>query len=148
MEISESGLAFLRLWESFRPCPERDEFGRLLIGYGHRVRDGEHWAEITEAQADAVLRVDLGAVVRALAVTVPGPFAPHEIDALCSLAFEVGAGALVGSALVRHFSQGSRRAAADEFLTFGHPAQGRYRRIAERALFLGATLQIGEIGQV
>lgn len=137
MEISESGLAFLRQWEPFRPSASRDEFGRLLIGYGHRVREGERWSEITEAQADAVLRADLGAVVRALAVTVPGPFAQHEADALCALAYEVGAGALVGSALVRHFSQGNRQAAADEFPTFGHPAHGRYRRIAERALFLG-----------
>jgi lysozyme len=49
--------------------------GYCTIGYGHVIRDGENFTELTEKQADSLLRVDFNKALRSvdLSVKLSGP---------------------------------------------------------------------------
>ena len=96
MDISEAGVAFIKEWEGFEAQVYDDVAGYGTIGYGHKVRAGERFGTLTEAQADTLLRADLARFVRAVNNSIPGQltqnqwaggFLGHEgIFACCSAA--------------------------------------------------------------
>jgi lysozyme len=115
------------------------------IGYGHtgpEVHRGLVW---TQGQADAGLALDVARFsdkVEGLvgtAATTQG-----EFDALVSFAFNVGAGNLASSTLLRKHKAGDKAGAAVEFGKWTHAA-GKVlpglvtRRKAEAALYLGGA---------
>lgn len=141
--LSPSGLAFIRSWEDFRPAPYRDAGGRLTIGYGHLIRPGEHFSEITLAEAEHLLSEDVLAVELGLSgLCHDVELVLREFDALCSFAFNIGLGAFYHSTLCRLLKAGDKTRAADEFPRWCHVAGRevaglRARREAERRVFLG-----------
>lgn len=115
------------------------------IGYGHtgpEVHRGIVW---TQGQADAALALDVARFsdkVEGLvgtAATTQG-----EFDALVAFAFNVGAGNLASSTLLRKHKAGDKAGAAVEFGKWTHAA-GKVlpglvtRRKAEAALYLGGV---------
>lgn len=142
MDISEVGIAFIKEWEGFEPQVYDDVAGYGTIGYGHKLRAGERFGALTEAQADTLLRSDLARFVRAVNNSVPGSLTQNQFDALVSFTYNVGEGALLTSTLIRRMREGDIAGAADEFKRWtyagGKPVAGlAKRRLAERALFLG-----------
>lgn len=151
---SEATLALLTHFEQgpdggFAPRVYRDWAGHKTIGWGHRVRPCESFpTPIDEAQANALLRLDLERIASMLDATLGKlPVTQCMFDAICCWAFNVGLGAALGSTLMVRLKAGEWSAAADEFLRWDkatNPTTGKKeplagltrRREAERALFL------------
>lgn len=138
-----------------------DPVGIWTIGWGHVVRfrgqplrgaDNRGIARalypggITRAQAEALLRGDLIDTISNVQALVKVPVSDGAFGALVSFAFNVGAGALAQSTLLRKLNARDFAGAADQFLVWNKgrkngvlvelPGLTRRRR-AERALFLG-----------
>lgn len=145
--VSQGGVALVARFEGFRSWPYRDAVGVWTIGYGETRGVGpttKPWSQAYAAQQlkDRLNRDFLPAV---LAAAQAGGLTlrQHEIDALTSLAYNLGPGIFgadhsIGAALRR----GDRAAAANAFLLYdkagGKTLPGlSARRREERALFLG-----------
>lgn len=151
--LSPSGAEFVARYEGFRAYPYFCEAGKRTIGFGHVMRKGEEWPDgIHEGQALDLLMQDATREAKPVAAALKVPIKPHEADALISLAFNVGGGAIAKSTLLRLINDGQREAAADQFLVWDKvrvdgslkPSRGlRRRRMAEQRLFLFADYEGG-----
>ena len=114
MNISANGLAIIKRHEGLRmhAYPDPASGGEpWTIGYGHTagVRAGQ---TITQAEAEAFLLADLAWVERTIDECVTSPLTQGQYDALCSLIFNIGAGAFKGSTLLRELNARDYEAAA------------------------------------
>lgn len=100
MQLSDKGLALIKLHESLRLTAYRCPAGVLTIGYGHTGNDVRDGMSITQAQADALLRQD----VKDAEATVNRQnlrISQNQFDALVSLTFNIGSGNFGNSTLLR-----------------------------------------------
>jgi len=138
-------------------CPA----GIWTIGWGHAIVDGGvqlkgpaqkararalYPGGITRAQAEALLRGDLVPRAASVSSLLKKPVSDAQFGALIALLFNIGAGNLAASTLVRKLNAGDVIGAADQFLVWDkarvngvlQPLAGlTRRRRAERAMFLG-----------
>lgn len=148
MQTSDQGIALIKRHEGVRleayPDPGRG-WEIPTIGVGHTSAAGPpavtRGMRITEAGADAILRADLAKFERAVNSLVHVSLTQAQFDALVSLAFNIGPGALAKSTLLRKLNRSDYQGAADQFLVWnksnGKTLPGLVsRRKAERALFL------------
>lgn len=140
----DAGVALIKSFEGLRLEKYRDAVGKWTIGYGHLILPNENFPRpITEAEADALLRKDLQTSERGVHRLVTVDLDQDQFDALVSFTFNLGAGNLQSSTLLKLLNQGEYTQAADQFLRW-NKAGGRVlsgltrRREAERALFLQA----------
>lgn len=140
--LSQRGVEFIAGFEGFVDHVYRDAVGIPTIGFGHVVRNGEHFATITRAQGLQLLADDAHlATAAVLIATRPRSLSQGQLDALTSFVYNVGAGAFRSSTLLRKLNAGDSKGAADEFLKWdragGRELAGlKTRRLAERRLFL------------
>ena len=141
LTLTSQGAAFIARFEGFKRqsyvCPA----GFLSIGFGHRIQPGETFSSLTEAEALTLLQQDAQREAAPVARVLNVPLTTYQQDALISLAFNCGGGAIKKSALVRFLNAGLITDAADQFLVWnkagGKTSKGlTRRRQAERALFL------------
>lgn len=143
MKTSQTGLDLIKAFEGLQLEAYRCPAGVWTVGYGttKNVRRG---MRITKRQAEILLSEDVAEFERAVEQAVTIELQQHEFDALVSFAYNVGAGALASSTLVRKLNTGDRAGAAREFDRW-NKAGGRVlpgltrRRAAERALFEGQS---------
>lgn len=104
-------------FEGFRPDPYPDAVGKLTVGYGHLIKDGELFpAPLTKEDALAILAKDLLETRRGVDALFRDIFLTYyELAALTSFAFNVGVGALEKSTLRRRVLSRNGVAAAHEF---------------------------------
>lgn len=141
MEYSDRGLSLTKGFESCRFTAYLDSVGVPTIGYGHTagVKIGD---TCTQAQADEWLMQDLLAAVIAVNRLVKVPLTQGQFDALVDFTFNLGAGNLQNSTLLRRLNERNYTAAAMEFLRWNR-AGGKVltgltrRRLAEQQLFNG-----------
>jgi lysozyme len=95
MITSENGIALIKKSEGFVAHPY-DDNGKQAIGYGHDFQPGEDVpVQITEAQADTLLRQDLAARIEPfLTSLVPPACTQNQFDALADFGYNLGPGAL------------------------------------------------------
>ncbi len=145
---TERGLQFIRDQEALRTRAYQDSAGYWTIGYGHKIVTGDglnSQSVISAAQAENLLRQDVGRFVAGVRAQVRVPITQNQFDALVSLAFNIGLSALAGSTLLRKLNAGDIAGAANEFGRWIY-AGGRTlaalvsRRAAEAAIFNGAHL--------
>ncbi|EAT0258016.1 lysozyme [Salmonella enterica] len=144
MNISDSGLAALKREEGCRLTAYPDSRGVWTIGTGHTGKvDGvavHKGMTITQNTADRLLRDDLSWVEHCIAERVTVPLNQNQYDALCSLIFNIGDDAFIGSSVRRYLNAGNYTAAADAFLkrsrAGSNPTLLAPRRGRERAMFL------------
>jgi len=106
MKTSEQGLALIRRFEGFSPKPYRCPAGYLTIGYGHMVKEHEHYDNgISEQEAALLLKEDAGIAERAIMRLISAPLTQPQFDALVSFTFNLGAGALQRSTLRRKLNR-------------------------------------------
>ena len=141
MNLSPMGLEFIKDHEGFRHETYRDSAGHATIGYGHKIREHEHFTTITEAEGAAILRHDVATAEAAVNRLVKVPLNQNQYDALVSFTYNLGEGNLAKSTLLRDLNLTMYYAAAQEFPKWcfagGKPSEGlKYRRKAEMELFL------------
>ena len=141
MKTSEQGLDLIRNAEGLRLAAYLCPAGILTIGYGHTGPDVKTGQKITAEQANELLVKDVERFEKAVSELVTVPIKQGMFDALISFSFNLGAGALKGSTLLKKLNAHDIAGAADEFLKW-NKAKGKVlkglteRRERERELFL------------
>lgn len=156
--ISNEGIQLIQHFESCRLKTYLCSAGKLTIGWGHTGADVKAGMVITQARADELFRIDVGRFVKDVNFLVKKPITQKQFDALVSFAFNIGsdidddkiAEGLGDSTLLRHVNNGDFAKAADEFLKWDKArVKGKLtrlagltkRRVAERALFTGSSVE-------
>ena len=117
MELSAEGLELIKRSEGFRSEPYMDVAGFKTIGYGHRILETESFAEgIGEAESAAMLAADVRLAERAVNRLVRVALTQGQFDALVDFCFNLGAGRLAGSTLLRELNAGRHQVAAKQLL--------------------------------
>ncbi len=144
MQLSTEGLDLIKKSEGFRDRVYRDVAGFPTIGYGHLIKPVESFPDgIAEPQAAAILARDVQDAEQAVARLVKVTLTQGQFDALVDFCFNLGAGRLAGSTLLRELNAGHHNAAAQQLLAWDH-ANGvenpglKARRQAELQLWISA----------
>ena len=107
MKTSEKLLNQMMVFEGLRLTAYRDAAGVLTIGYGHTkgVREGDR---ISPFWAKEMLQMDIDETEKAVK-ELHVARTPGQLDALVSLAFNIGIGRLKGSTLLKVIRNGGTR---------------------------------------
>ena len=142
MKTSPSGIALIKHYEDFRSEPYVCAGGKFTIGWGHTKGVTKDTQPITILQGNLLLGIDLEEFEDAVNSLVKVPLLQCEFDAIVSLTYNIGAGALSKSTLLRKLNSGDKQGAAMQFPRW-NKAGGKElagltrRRNAEFALFVG-----------
>jgi lysozyme len=121
MQLSAEGLDLIKKSEGFRDHVYRDVAGFPTIGYGHLIKPTESFPEgIAEPQAAAILAADVQAAEQAVARLVKVALTQGQFDALVDFCFNLGAGRLAGSTMLRELNVGHHDAAAQQLFAWDH----------------------------
>jgi GH24 family phage-related lysozyme (muramidase) len=112
--LSSAGALFVAQFEGFSATLYDDPAGHCTIGYGHLVHHGrtngtepaEFRQGITKDRALELLADDSATAAAAVSRHVTVTLAQHQLDALVSFTFNVGAGAFGESTLLRELNAG------------------------------------------
>jgi len=117
MQLSAEGLDLIKRFEGFRSQQYTDVAGFPTIGYGHRVVPPESFpGGVSELQAAAILAGDVSAAELAIGRLVKVTLTQGQFDALVDFCFNLGAGRLANSTLLRCLNAGRYDAAAEQLL--------------------------------
>lgn len=147
MKLSEAGMNLLKRSEGFRRETYLDAAGLPTIGYGHRLREGESFPQgISETQAGEILARDLGAAELSVHRLVEVSLTQGQFDALVDFVFNLGAGRLSGSTLLKELNAGRYDSAAEQLLRWDHAGAGenaglKARRQADFEMWRGGRAQ-------
>lgn len=142
MKISQNGIDLIKRFEGFSPTAYLCPAGVWTIGYGHTagVSEGD---SIDEDTAEDFLREDLADAEGAVGKYVKVPLKQWQFDALVSFTFNLGAGNLYNSTLLKKVNRNpDDPAIRQEFGKWVH-AGGRVlpglveRRKAEADMYFG-----------
>lgn len=141
LTISKRGLQFIRSKEGLRLIAYKDGGGVWTIGYGHTETVFPKM-QITEAQAESLLRNDLFKFEKAVRDLVDVPLSQNEYDAIVSFVFNIGVNQFIQSTFLRKLNNLQYDEAADQLLRWvydnGKLVPGlQNRRRDERLFFLG-----------
>lgn len=120
MQLSEAGLDLIKHSEGFRSKTYLDIAGIPTIGYGHKIRAGEVFDELTEAQGATLLEADVNFAEHVVGNLVHVPLTQGQFDALVDFTFNLGASRLAGSTLLKELNQGNYNAAATQLMLWDH----------------------------
>ena len=139
---SHKGIEIIKSFESFSAVPYVCPAGYPTIGYGHVILPGQHYETLSLEDAENLLRKDLLLVERAVIRNINVPLGEDQFDALVSLTFNIGSGALQRSTLRQKINYNSgMNEIKQEFMKWIY-AQGRVlsglvrRRIVESELYV------------
>ena len=145
--VPEAAVTLVKKWEGFRAKPYRCPAGVPTIGYGTtRWPDGEAVSmddpPITEEAASGLLRASMAKFAADVDRLVAVPLNEGERGALISFTYNLGAGALRQSTLLKKLNAGDRSGAAAEFHRWNRAGSSileglTRRRAEEEAMFRG-----------
>lgn len=153
-EIPEEAVALVKRFEGLHDPikgtpllePYHDPIGLPTIGYGHLLShakwaDLRQWPAITPEDAESLLVADLAAAARGVIRLVKVPLTDGQYGALVSFTFNVGAGLLKASNLLRKVNTEDHLAASEQFGRWVYAGGVKLpglvkRRKAEAALYL------------
>lgn len=148
--INAAGLRLIKSFEGFEPKWYRDPVGIWTIGFGHTDAAGapKHATSkgliLSDEAATEILANDLGQYAAAVERAVKVPLNDNQFAALVSFTYNVGAGALAKSTLVKKLNAGNYGAVRAELAKW-NKAGGKVlkgltrRRAAEADLFEAKT---------
>jgi lysozyme len=99
--INAAGLELIKSFEDCVLTTYKCSAAKCTIGYGHTGDDVRMGMTITQERAEELLRQDLATAERAVAELVKVPITANQHAVLVSFVFNVGAGALRSSTLLR-----------------------------------------------
>jgi lysozyme len=141
MKFSTAGLELLKRAEGFRNRVYLDVAGVPTIGYGHRLLNPESFPRgVEEAQAAAILACDVREAEEAVQRLVKVPLTQGQFDALVDFCFNLGAGKLATSTLLKILNRGRYDDAVEQLLRWDHAGSEenaglKARREAEKELW-------------
>jgi lysozyme len=119
MKFSAAGMELLKKSEGFRNRVYLDAAGLPTIGYGHRLLNPASFPEgIDEPQAAEILACDVRDAEQAVQRLVKAPLTQGQFDALVDFCFNLGAGRLSSSTLLKALNCGRFEAAAEQLLSW------------------------------
>ncbi|MBL4617536.1 MAG: glycoside hydrolase family protein [Robiginitomaculum sp.] len=142
--ISDAGLKLVKAFEGFRALATLLPNGVWVIGYGHTV-SAKKGAVVSESDAEDLLIWDMGNLAVKVSSCIFAPVSQSQMDALLSLAFNIGIDNFTNSEVVRFINEGKLLSAASAFDAWRKASLGGReiiidalvrRRTAEKALFL------------
>ena len=110
-QVSRAAISLIKRFEGYRRKAAQLPDGRWTIGYGHTLTAREG-AEVSEADAEALLIYDMMCVARAVDGLVYADLNDNQFDALCAFAFSVGLEAFRRSDVLKRVNEGSLTQAA------------------------------------
>lgn len=117
--ISDNGIAFIEKWEGLKLssylCPAKIwtiGIGSTIV-HGVPVKPGQ---SCTRSEAYAYFREHLVTSVYPALKLITVPLTQNQIDALCSLIYNIGANAFSHSSLLKYLNASNYLGAADQFL--------------------------------
>jgi len=145
MNVSDRGINLIQHFEGFYSKPYYCPAGVLTIGFGTVIKDPKPYLQgITKEQATNMMMNEIIKNERSINRLVKVFINQNQFDALISFVYNLGAGNLQASTLLRKLNNLDFLGAADEFPKWrkagGRVLQGLVRRrLAERGLFLGGV---------
>lgn len=142
--VSRPGLELIKSFEGFRRRSARLPGGRYVVGHGH-IRSARQGVEVSQADAEALLRYDLLPIEAAINEWAFAPLTQNQFDALVSFAFNIGIQTFRRSDVLRRINEGAYLQAAGALEMWRRAeldGEGVIvdalvrRRAAEKALFL------------
>ena len=142
--ITQDGIDLIKRFEGFSSTVYICPAGYPTIGYGNLVRSGESFNEISETEAEELLRKDVESAERAVLRLVNLPLTDGQFDALVSFTFNLGSGALQRSTLRRKVNREEHDEVPAQFKRWvwagGRKLNGLIkRRSAEAGLYILQT---------
>ena len=143
-QVCRAAIDTIKRFEGLRHTAAELDDGRWTIGYGH-IKTARQGAEVSEADAEALLIYDLMEVSAALNAWIYTPLTQNQFDALAAFAFNIGLENFRQSAVLRRVNEGELMKAAFAMeLWRKADFEGERivvdalvrRRAAEKALFL------------
>ena len=117
MQLSAAGLDLIKRSEGFRSRTYPDVAGIPTIGYGHRLLAHESYPDgITEQRAADMLAGDVRQAEQAVERLVKVALTQGQFDALTDFVFNLGAGRLASSTLLKALNGGRYEAACEQLL--------------------------------
>jgi lysozyme len=110
-QATRSAIELIKRFEGFRRRAARLPDGAWTIGYGH-TRTAREGADISEADADALLIYDLSTVVKAINEWVFSPLTQNQFDSLVAFVFNIGLPNFRRSSVLRRLNEGAHLQAA------------------------------------
>ncbi|MDP2259796.1 MAG: glycoside hydrolase family protein [Caulobacter sp.] len=110
-QVSRAAIELIKSFEGYRRKAAQLPDGRWTIGYGHTLTAREG-AEVSEADAEALLMYDLINVAHAVNEHSYTPLTQNQFDALCCFAFNVGVDNFRRSSVLRRVNEGQLLQAA------------------------------------
>jgi lysozyme len=104
--VSRGAIELIKRFEGYRRHAVQLPDGRWMIGYGHTLTAREG-AEVSEADAEALLLYDLITVAHTVNENVFAPTTQNQFDALCSFAFNIGLDNFRRSQVLKRLNAGS-----------------------------------------
>jgi len=143
MRTSQAGIDLIKSFEGLQLAAYQDSVGVWTIGYG-ATRGITAGMSITLDQAERMLRNDISRFEPSLESLVKVSLTQNQWDVLMSFIYNLGAGNLASSTLLKLLNAGDYAGAADQFLRWNKAGPNvlvglNARRVAERQLFLEAT---------
>lgn len=141
MNISENGVNLIKNFEGLRLKTYKCSANKLTIGYGHTGYDVKEGMEISEEQAEELLKKDLMIHCNNVSKLVKVPLTQNEFDALVSFEYNVGYGNFSKSTLLKLINSGNKKEASNEFDRWVYANKKKLiglvkRRKTEKELFL------------
>lgn len=138
--LSAEGFDIIKRFEGFRPTAYKDAAGIPTIGYGFTQGVGMG-DTMTRAQADARLLDEVTQYVRGVLAVCSVPPTQHQLDAMTSLAYNIGVAGFQRSTVCRAHNAKDWQAASRAFGLWNRAGGKVYagltrRRAAEAALYL------------
>jgi lysozyme len=147
--VTDLAISLLKAFEGFRAKPYLDVAGHGTVGFGHLILPDERETyighELSRHEAELLLLSDFAKHLTEIVTLTSGlGLQVHELEAIGSLAFNIGVRHVKESTLMVHVRRGNRLDAAAEFLSWrkagGTVQPGLVRRRhVESCWFLGAA---------
>lgn len=146
MKTSQKGIDLIKKFEGCVLKAYKCPAGVYTIGYGHtnNVRPDD---VITQQDAEDLLKLDLAKFEAAVNSAVKVSLTQEQFDALVSFTYNLGAGNLQSSTLLKKLNAGDYAGAAEQFGKWVYAGKTILeglvrRRAAEKDLFLSQTPKI------
>ena len=110
-QVSRAAIELIKTFEGYRQRAAQLPDGRWTIGYGHTLT-ARQGAEVSPADAEALLMYDLIAVAHAVNEHSYTPLTQNQFDSLCCFAFNVGVDNFRRSSVLRRVNEGQMLQAA------------------------------------